>query len=77
MPINKMRPRSYYANIKLGGTEGLDKTGHMDKEEPPLADIATHVCMERNCAKGLSLPLPDLSIVEDFITMSVLAFRWG
>ena len=58
-------PLLHTANTRLGGTKV-----HMVKEESPLDHIAKPVCMERSCAKGLSLPLPDLSIVDDFITLN-------
>lgn len=70
-------PLLHTANVRLGGTKGSDKTGHMAKEESPLVHIAKPVCMEGSCAKGLSLPLPDLNTVDDFVTISALAFIWS
>lgn len=68
-------PLLHTADIRLGGTKGSDITGHMD--ESPLVHIAKPVCIEAICVKGLSLPLPDLNIADDFITISVLAFSWS
>lgn len=65
------------ANTELEGTKGFNITGHMDKEESPSVHIVKPVCLKGNCAKGLSLSLPDLSIVDYFITISVLAFSWS
>lgn len=38
-------------------------------DESPLDHIAKPVCIERICVKSLSLPLPDLNIADDFITI--------
>lgn len=65
------------ANTELEGIKGFNITGHMDKEESPSVHIVKPVCLKGNCAKGLSLSLPDLSIVDYFITISVLAFSWS
>lgn len=70
-------PLLHTANSRLGGTKGSEITGRMAKEETPLVHVAKTVCVEGSCAKGLSLPLPDLSIADDFITISVLAFSWS
>lgn len=74
-------PLLHTANSRLGGIgllfQGSEITGRVAKEETPLVHVAKTVCMEGSCAKGLSLPLPDLSIADDFITISVLAFSWS